>query len=211
MTQRSSVIKSDLRRRVILHDGTEDLVVYEGKLAEEFGVSRTPIRQVLQALETESLVEVRSGVGTIAPRLLPERIVQDLTAFSAILSACAACPQQSGFSTVAIELTTLHMHLEAAGHLAPDDLFFDAASRFVDSLGALVDDKILKDALVACFWRYIRRRVFEQRGDIPAVIQELIKTVKDAEYGAQKGQPEQVFRMVAANVDVMIKLPSSGS
>ncbi len=208
MPQRGSIIKSDLRRRVILHSGAEDLVFYEGKLAEEFGVSRTPIRQVLQALASESLVEVRSGVGTIAPPLLPERHVQDLTAFSAILTACSACPQQSGFSTVAIELATLRMHLEAAGNLAPDDLFFDAANRFVDSLGALVDDKILKDTLVACFWRYIRRRVVEQRGDIPAVIQELIKTVKDAEYGAQTGQPEQVFRMVAANVDVMIKLPS---
>ncbi|MFT4065467.1 GntR family transcriptional regulator [Paraburkholderia sp.] len=37
----------------------------EGVLAEEFEVSRTPIRQVLQRLEYEGLVETKNGVGTI--------------------------------------------------------------------------------------------------------------------------------------------------
>jgi DNA-binding GntR family transcriptional regulator len=37
----------------------------EVALAEEFGVSRTPIRQVLQRLESDGLVETRNGVGTI--------------------------------------------------------------------------------------------------------------------------------------------------
>ncbi|MEX3936673.1 GntR family transcriptional regulator [Paraburkholderia phymatum] len=37
----------------------------ETVLAEEFEVSRTPIRQVLQRLEYEGLVETKNGVGTI--------------------------------------------------------------------------------------------------------------------------------------------------
>ncbi|MGF6931017.1 DNA-binding GntR family transcriptional regulator [Paraburkholderia sp. UCT70] len=37
----------------------------ESLLAEEFEVSRTPIRQVLQRLEYEGLVETKNGVGTI--------------------------------------------------------------------------------------------------------------------------------------------------
>lgn len=37
----------------------------ETTLAEEFGVSRTPIRQALQRLQSEGLVEVRHGVGNI--------------------------------------------------------------------------------------------------------------------------------------------------
>ncbi|MEX3901240.1 GntR family transcriptional regulator [Paraburkholderia sp. BR10954] len=37
----------------------------ESALAEEFDVSRTPIRQVLQRLEYEGLVETKNGVGTI--------------------------------------------------------------------------------------------------------------------------------------------------
>jgi DNA-binding GntR family transcriptional regulator len=70
-----------------MHSGDQDLVLFEGKLAHEFGVSRTPIRQVIQSLAAESLVEVRSGVGTIAPPLLPERRANDLAAYSAILGA----------------------------------------------------------------------------------------------------------------------------
>ena len=40
-------------------------VLKEALLAQEFGVSRTPIRQILQMLESERLVEIRDGVGTI--------------------------------------------------------------------------------------------------------------------------------------------------
>jgi DNA-binding GntR family transcriptional regulator len=41
------------------------MVLSENALAEEFGVSRTPIRHVLQRLEFEGLVESKRGVGTI--------------------------------------------------------------------------------------------------------------------------------------------------
>jgi DNA-binding GntR family transcriptional regulator len=36
----------------------------ESELAEEFAVSRTPIRRALQALEVDGLVETRAGIGT---------------------------------------------------------------------------------------------------------------------------------------------------
>ncbi len=205
MQQRGSIIKSTLRRRIVLHSGAQDLVLFEGKIAHEFGVSRTPVRQVIQSLAAESLVEVRSGVGTIAPPLLPERRENDLTAYAAILGACAACPQTDTFTKVKLELVTLRMLLEADSGSSPQDIFFDCSNRFIAALCDLVDDKILKDALVACFWRFVRRRIVEYEGDISVVIQELLKTIKDAEYGAETGNPEHVLRMVATNADVMIK------
>ena len=44
-------------------------VLSESALAEEFGVSRTPIRQVLQRLEYEGLAEAHHGVGTLVTEI----------------------------------------------------------------------------------------------------------------------------------------------
>ena len=54
-----------LRDRICLLDYPPGTVLREATLAKEFGVSRTPIRAVLQRLEHGSLVTVRDGVGTI--------------------------------------------------------------------------------------------------------------------------------------------------
>ena len=54
-----------LRDRICLLDYPPSTVLREAKLAKEFGISRTPIRAVLQRLEHGALVTVRDGVGTI--------------------------------------------------------------------------------------------------------------------------------------------------
>lgn len=54
-----------LRDRICLLDYQPDDILRETALATEFGVSRTPIRAVLQRLEHGQLVMVRDGVGTI--------------------------------------------------------------------------------------------------------------------------------------------------
>ena len=205
MQQRSSIIKSTIRRRIVMHSGAQNLVLYESKLAHEFGLSRTPIRQVIQSLAAESLVEVRSGVGTIAAPMPQDRLKQDLKAYSAILGACAACSSPANFNKVKIELATLRVHLEADSQVSPSDLFFDVATKFIEIICDLVDDVVLRGALVSCYWRFVRRRVAEHKGDFAAITQEMIKTTKDAEYGAETGDPEHILRMVQTNVDVMIK------
>lgn len=58
-------IYSELHDRIILLQYPPGTVIRETDLAEEFGVSRTPIRQVLQRLQFEGLVETRNAVGTI--------------------------------------------------------------------------------------------------------------------------------------------------
>lgn len=58
-------IYATLRDRVCLLDYPPGTVLREATLAKEFGISRTPIRAVLQRLEHGSLVTVRDGVGTI--------------------------------------------------------------------------------------------------------------------------------------------------
>jgi DNA-binding GntR family transcriptional regulator len=53
-----------LRERICLLRYPPGTLLVETELAGEFNVSRTPIRQALQRLEYEGLVETRNGVGT---------------------------------------------------------------------------------------------------------------------------------------------------
>ena len=55
---------AEMRRRIISGDLPPDVNLSELALAEEFGVSRTPVREAFKQLQTEGLVEIRPRVGT---------------------------------------------------------------------------------------------------------------------------------------------------
>lgn len=62
---KTEFIYRTLRERICLGDYPPGRILSENKLAQEFGVSRTPIRAVLQTLESEGMVVSRRGFGTI--------------------------------------------------------------------------------------------------------------------------------------------------
>ncbi len=62
---RLDAIHDELRDRICLLDYPPGTLLREGELAAEFGISRTPIREILQRLAFAGLVEARNGVGTI--------------------------------------------------------------------------------------------------------------------------------------------------
>ncbi len=61
----AAALFSTLRDRICLLDYPPGTVLREAVLAAEFGLSRTPIRSVLQRLAHDGLIESRDGVGTI--------------------------------------------------------------------------------------------------------------------------------------------------
>lgn len=61
----SMQIYDEIRRRICLLIYPPGMLLKEAELATEFGVSRTPIRDVLHQLKLEGLVETRNGVGTL--------------------------------------------------------------------------------------------------------------------------------------------------
>src|SRR3954447_1938123 len=58
-------IYNEIRDRICLLRYPPGHTLGESELAREFGISRTPMRRVLQRLEYEGLVESRQGIGTI--------------------------------------------------------------------------------------------------------------------------------------------------
>lgn len=67
-------IHETIRDRICLLEYAPGSLLRESALAAEFGVSRTPIRETLQRLALEGLVESRNGVGTLVRPLNFEEI-----------------------------------------------------------------------------------------------------------------------------------------
>lgn len=66
---RALQIYEELRERICMLDYPPGEIVKERDLADEFGISRTPMRRVLQWLERDGLLVSRQGHGTVITRI----------------------------------------------------------------------------------------------------------------------------------------------
>lgn len=64
MEEKNSIY-NELKKRIVLLDYEPGQVLREKELIEEFGVSRTPVREALIRLEVEGLVRIFPNLGTI--------------------------------------------------------------------------------------------------------------------------------------------------
>jgi DNA-binding GntR family transcriptional regulator len=71
---------SNIRRRIYTLEYPPGEALREEELAQEFSVSRTPIRQVLQSLEYEGLVTTKPGIGSIVT-IVDLRALKEVYAF----------------------------------------------------------------------------------------------------------------------------------
>ncbi len=80
---------SEMRERIISGAVLPGINLSELALADEFGVSRTPVREALKQLQTEGLVEIRPRVGTFvtAPS---RREITELFEIKELLEGAAA-------------------------------------------------------------------------------------------------------------------------
>jgi DNA-binding GntR family transcriptional regulator len=82
-------VVTEIRRRIIAGETTSGALLSELALADEFGVSRTPVREALKRLHAEGLVEVRPKVGTFVATP-SRREITELFAMKELLEGAAA-------------------------------------------------------------------------------------------------------------------------
>src|SRR3954467_8928108 len=80
---------AETRRRILNGELGTGVNLSELALAEEFGVSRTPVREALKQLQTEGLVEIRPRVGTFVSTP-SRREITELFQMKELLEAAAA-------------------------------------------------------------------------------------------------------------------------
>ena len=118
--ERFNRIYKAIREQISLLEYPPGTILNEGLLAQKFGVSRTPVRSVLQRLNYEGLVTTRNGVGTIVTEVdvktfrdiyaLRMRLAEDM----GVLSPVSPRPE------VLEELRRLLQRARDLGEAAPD-------------------------------------------------------------------------------------------
>ena len=121
-----------LRQRIFRRELEPGSWIDELKLAEEYGISRTPLREALKVLAAEGLVTMKVRRGAYVTEV-SEQDLADVYHLLALLEADAAGVVAAGASAAQIDdLRTLHAELEAAATpgKVDRDHFFAINERF---------------------------------------------------------------------------------
>ncbi|MGR3755700.1 MAG: winged helix-turn-helix domain-containing protein [Tranquillimonas sp.] len=149
----------DIRARICLAPPDLPFVLHENQLASEFGLSRTPVRQALQRIELEGMVEVRTGVGTVATQLDPRDRTLAFEVYRELAAAAASCAHGDPIADeVKVELAGLHGVLTMQNHRSAQT-YVKTFGQIANAMAMLVRDEILRRALLTAHWRIVRWRV----------------------------------------------------
>ncbi|WP_224814977.1 GntR family transcriptional regulator [Hasllibacter sp. MH4015] len=157
----ADTIATALRKRVCMEPPTSSPVLHEQALAAEFGVSRTPVRQALQRLAYERLVEVRSGVGTVISPLSPARKAQDIALAHALAHVAAQIEGDRPLSEEAKAYIVALDRQVASAEALDLETNYTIRSTCIHVLTREMTNDILADALKAALWRLFRWRMAE--------------------------------------------------
>ncbi len=135
-----------LRQRIFRRELEPGSWIDEVKLAQEYGISRTPLREALKVLAAEGLVTMKVRRGAYVTEV-SERDLSDVYHLLALLeSDAAAVVAERATDAQVKELQKLHHELEAA--VKNRDKFFAVNERFHMRLLELADNR-WRDQMVA--------------------------------------------------------------
>ena len=117
-----------LRQRIFKRELAPGSWIDEMKLAEEYGISRTPMREALKVLATEGLVTMKVRRGAYVTEVSDKDLADVYHLLSLLESDAAGVVAKRASDAELQELQTLHQQLEAA--VNDRDQFFAINERF---------------------------------------------------------------------------------
>jgi DNA-binding GntR family transcriptional regulator len=139
-----------LRQRIFSRELEPGSWIDELKIARDYGISRTPLREALKVLAAEGLVTMKVRRGAYVTEV-SERDLSDVYHLLSLLEADAAGVVAAAASSAQIkELQNLHDELEAAAQPEQQDRerFFEINERFHMRLLEMADNR-WRDQMVA--------------------------------------------------------------
>ena len=119
-----------LRQRIFAHELTPGTWIDEQKLAEQYGISRTPLREALKVLASEGLVELRPRRGCYVTEISRQDLDDIFPLMAMLEGRCAAEAVRNARTTDIAVLQDIHARLEAAARDGRIDAFFEANQEF---------------------------------------------------------------------------------
>lgn len=102
----------------------------EAELAKRFNVSRTPIREALNLLLGEGLVEMRPHRGAVVARMSPQRLIEMFEVMAELEAMCAQLAIRRMSEDEFAAIKTAHIACQGAASAHDSDAYFYANERF---------------------------------------------------------------------------------
>lgn len=203
---RADEIADAIRKRICLQPLDEQAMLLEGTLAAEFGVSRTPVRQALQRLAYEGLIEVRTGVGSISNPIDLTARRMHFAVHCGLLRLVAALPDAPLPLEVKGRLAGLAQHIRQGQPVAKTEAF-DLFAELNSTLSRLIPDTVIADAHLVSGWRVVRWSLADMRPEAGKPIESLARLCIAAQEKADTGRAA-LFHLAADLFDIETATPS---
>lgn len=119
-----------LRQRIFAHELTPGTWIDEQKLAEQYGISRTPLREALKVLASEGLVELKPRRGCYVTEISRQDLDDIFPLMAMLEGRCAAEAVKRARPADMNSLKHIHERLESAARDGRIDAFFEANQEF---------------------------------------------------------------------------------
>ncbi|HSG22509.1 MAG TPA: GntR family transcriptional regulator [Azonexus sp.] len=132
-----------LRQRIFAHELTPGDWIDEQKLAEQYGISRTPLREALKVLAAEGLVELKPRRGCYVTEVSHQDIDDIFPLMAMLEGRCAFIAVQLAKPADIRDLKSIHEKLELAAKESRIDAFFEANQEFHRRIQELTNNRWL--------------------------------------------------------------------
>lgn len=132
-----------LRERIFSHELPPGTWIDEQAVADQYGISRTPLREALKVLASEGLVTLKPRRGCYVTEI-SERDLDEIFAVLALLEGeCAAATAQKASDAQLEALAKIHRDLERAATGGRIDAFFECNQAFHARVQAIAGNRWL--------------------------------------------------------------------
>ncbi|GAB1392141.1 GntR family transcriptional regulator [Rhodocyclaceae bacterium] len=182
-----------LRTRIYAHELPPGAWIDEQSIADEFGISRTPMREALKVLASEGLVILKPRRGCYVAEM-SERDIDEIFPVLALLEGRVAEEATRRLTSADFSrLEVIHADLERYGAANDADKFFEANQAFHNALQQLAGNRWLSQLIddTRKFLKLTRRDSLRLDGRIEQSLAEhraIMAALKDRNAGAAARQ-----------------------
>ncbi len=182
----------------------------ESDLAEEFGVSRTPVREALFQLEMSGLIEIRPRRGAIVKNLSPQQLYEMFEVMAELESMCARLASRRMSETEVTALRNAHDACEEARREGDPDKYYHLNRVFHESIYKGSHNAFLTEQAMNLHRRLApyRRLQLRVRGRMDKSLDEHERIVRAIEQGNEIDASEVVRSHVVVQGDRFADLVS---
>ena len=119
-----------LRERIFAHELRPGTWIDEQAVAEQYGISRTPLREALKVLAAEGLVTLKPRRGCYVTEISEQDLDEIFSVLALLEGQCAATTAEHASDQQIDELVQIHEDLEEAAARGDIDRFFEGNQAF---------------------------------------------------------------------------------